>query len=271
MGSSFSGLKNVHANAFRPFAFPAPPPTYGEDLAGLEFVQGDVYRVPIVWNNPKRVKGKTIIFSHGNGCDIGSSDVVFKALEDITVNILMYDYPGYGLCKGLTSQESCYDVILDVYNHVRNTGVDVNDIILMGQSIGTGPTVWLAKELQNDNLSAVVLISPYTSAMGVVSPAAAAVTRTSVYIVGDSMDIFDSYRNIQSVSCPVKIIHGTEDRVINFSHAQELQSVANLQMPLAAIEGAGHNDLWYTHSARITREILMVLRHSRNLRFIWKE
>lgn len=260
MGLSLTTLRD---DAFRPFAFPAPPPTYTENHPGILMIEGDESEIPVLWNNVTRTSGKTIIYSHGNGCDLGSSYVVFDALKPIGVNIISYDYPGYGIHKGIPSQTTCYNTIKSVYEYVISTGVRSSDIVLMGQSIGTGPTTWLASQLPDSEISAVILISPYTSAIGVVSPSSATVTRSSMYIFGGSMDIFDNYTNIQRIECPVKVIHGLSDSLINSDHGLALYGISPNPMPFGSIAGAGHNDLWSTYRHSVIAEIESVVQKSK--------
>ncbi|WRX21779.1 hypothetical protein QQP08_014266 [Theobroma cacao] len=77
-------------------------------------------------------------------------------------------------------------------------GVKEEDVILYGQSVGSGPTLDLATRLPK--LRAVVLHSPISSGLRVMYP------------------------NIDKLpfgSCPVLVIHGTADDVVDWSHVIE--------------------------------------------------
>uniref|UniRef100_A0A804RC07 Alpha/beta-Hydrolases superfamily protein n=1 Tax=Zea mays TaxID=4577 RepID=A0A804RC07_MAIZE len=83
-------------------------------------------------------------------------------------------------------------------------------IILYGQSVGSGPTIDLASRLPD--LRAVVLHSPILSGLRVIYPV-------------KRMFWFDIYKNIDKiglVNCPVLVIHGTSDDVVDCSHGKQL-------------------------------------------------
>ncbi|KZV13677.1 alpha/beta hydrolase domain-containing protein 17B, partial [Dorcoceras hygrometricum] len=83
-------------------------------------------------------------------------------------------------------------------------------VILYGQSVGSGPTLELASRLPR--LRAVVLHSPILSGVRVMYP----VKRTYWF------DIYKNIDKIPLVNCPVLIIHGTADEVVDFSHGKHL-------------------------------------------------
>jgi fermentation-respiration switch protein FrsA (DUF1100 family) len=158
--------------------------------------------------------------------------------------VISYDYPGYGLMQGKTDEQGCYDTIKAVYEHLIDN--KVSNIVLMGQSVGTGPTAWLAKDLCKKKTppQSVVLLSPFRSAVSVISPTLATLSYTSHVVSESTLDIFDSYYHLKSVTCPVQIIAGTNDNVTPYSQACELQRIVNYPLPLVSLEGAGHNDVF---------------------------
>ena len=48
---------------------------------------------------------------------------------------------------------------------------------------------------------------------------------------------------IKKVSCPTFIIHGKKDRLIPFSHSEQLQKIVPKQSHLFGIDEGGHNNL----------------------------
>lgn len=116
---------------------------------------------------------------------------------------------------------------------------------MVGQSVGTGPTSWLAKQLSINKppLKSVVLISPFSSAVSVVSSSLADISYTSHAVSESTLDIFDTYYHLQSVTCRVQIISGTADQITPYSHALKLQGISKNGY-LTTLNGAGHNDVW---------------------------
>lgn len=108
----------------------------------------------------------TFLFSHGNAEILsdyiaGSEPMVHSPIEilsrNLKGNVCMYDYTGYGLTfdEEKPSEEACIENIRYVHKYMTEPknhgglGLDPQNIILMGHSMGTGPTVALAKILDD--------------------------------------------------------------------------------------------------------------------------
>ena len=81
-----------------------------------------------------------------------------------TVNVVIYDYCGYGITTGIPTEQKIYDdldtVLAFTVNHLR---IPLNKIFLWGYSLGSGPTVDLASRY--NNLAGVVLLAPLASVL----------------------------------------------------------------------------------------------------------
>ena len=78
---------------------------------------------------------------------------------------------------------------------------DLSDILLFGRSMGTGPAVKLAA-YYGHQISALVLISPYTSLKNAVKSLFGSLTS---YLVRER---FENIETISKVKSPTLIIHG---------------------------------------------------------------
>lgn len=80
------------------------------------------------------IQNITIIYSHGNAEDLGIAYNFFCALsEELKVNIVGYDYTGYGPKAGTEkpSEHAAYKNIEAVYDYVTKTkGVPEENVIL---------------------------------------------------------------------------------------------------------------------------------------------
>ncbi|RVW27850.1 Protein ABHD17C [Vitis vinifera] len=139
----------------------------------------------------------TLLYSHGNAADIGQMYELFIELSiHLRVNLMGYDYSGYGQSSGKPSEHNTYADIEAAYKCLEESfGAKQEDIILYGQSVGSGPTLDLAARLPR--LRAVVLHSPILSGLRVMYP----VKRTYWF------DIYKNIDKIPLVQCPVLVIH----------------------------------------------------------------
>ncbi|KAL6507289.1 hypothetical protein OROGR_023484 [Orobanche gracilis] len=175
----------------------------------------------------------TVLYSHGNAADLGQMYELFIELSiHLRVNLLGYDYSGYGQSSGKPSEQNSYaDIEAALKCLEENYGTKQEDLILYGQSVGSGPTLDLAA--RSPRLRAVVLHSPILSGVRVMY----AVKRTYW---------FDIYKNIDKmpvVNCPVLIIHGTADEVVDFSHGKQLWELCRQKYEPLWIKGGNHCNL----------------------------
>lgn len=109
---------------------------------------------------------------------------------------------------------------------LKNLGSMKNNILVFGRSLGSGPASFLAAK---KNPGMLVLMSPFTSIKDV---AGSLVGRWSKFAV---KDVFRNKDNMEEVTWPVYILHGEEDSLIPYSHAEELASkwkgVTDLRIP----------------------------------------
>ncbi|XP_021665695.2 uncharacterized protein LOC110654117 isoform X2 [Hevea brasiliensis] len=159
----------------------------------------------------------TLLYSHGNAADLGQLYDLFVQLKiNLRVNIMGYDYSGYGASNGKPSESNTYADIEAVYQCLQTEyGVCQEDIILYGQSVGSGPTLHLAAKLPR--LRGVVLHSAILSGLRVLC-------------------------HVKFTFC-FDIYKGTEDDVVNWLHGNGLWKLAREPYEPLWIKGGGHCNL----------------------------
>ena len=212
--------------------FPAPrPSTYSKDQ--VSFTVADKNKVSIAClhlgetDKPKR----TVIFSHGNGEDLGNLESFLAYFGSDSTEMIAYDYPGYGLSDGKPSEEGCYDAVEAVYDYVLNQ-LDRNPekIIMWGRSLGTGPSLYLSSRRK---VGGLILETPFLSAF-----------RSAT---GITMLPWDRFRNVHytgGVTCPSLVIHGNLDEVVPFRQGREIFRQLPEPKQFFKVECGQHNDLW---------------------------
>jgi len=194
----------------------------------------------------------TFLFSHGNAEDLGMMYGRMKEMARVLgVNVLAYDYTGYGLSSGQPSEEMCYRNIEAAYNYLRiDRNIPSSHIILYGRSLGSGPSCHLAKLTadKGESVAGLILHSPFLSIYRIVMD-------VGFSLVGD---MFRNKDNAQGIRCPVLIIHGTKDEVVPFWHGDELLRSFPTQCraePFWA-DGLGHNSIELHAKIEYTRRIV---------------
>ncbi|XP_057523574.1 uncharacterized protein LOC130803479 [Amaranthus tricolor] len=202
----------------------------GVDVVKLKTRRGnDVVAVYV--KHPKA--SSTLLYSHGNAADLGQMFELFVELSSrLRVNLMGYDYSGYGQSTGKPSESNTYADIDAAYKCLKEQyGVKDEQLILYGQSVGSGPTVDLAA--RTPNLRGVVLHSPILSGVRVLY----SVKKTYWF------DIYKNIDKISQVNCPVLVIHGTSDEVVDCSHGKQLHELCKEKYEPLWLSGGGHCNL----------------------------
>lgn len=163
-------------------------------------------------------------------------------------DVIMIDYRGFGKSTGKMSQESMKHDALYVYDKLKEV-VKEENIIIYGRSLGTGLATKVASM---NNPKMLVLACPYFSMKK-------NVRRYLPFIpLGLVMRYsMPTYKWIKYVDCPIKIIHGTNDKVIKFASSLRLSKMKPNLTKLFPIIGGGHKDLHNFESYHKTlKEIL---------------
>ncbi|CAA7026639.1 unnamed protein product [Microthlaspi erraticum] len=207
----------------------------------------------------------TLLYSHGNAADLGQLFDLFVQLKvNLRVNLMGYDYSGYGASTGKPSEYDTYADIEAVYECLQTEyGVGQEDLILYGQSVGSGPTLHLASKLPR--LRGVVLHSGILSGLRVLCHVK----------FKFCCDIYSNVNKIKKVKSPVLVIHGTEDDVVNWLHGNRLWKLAKEPYEPLWIKGGGHCNLeiypdYIRHLYRFIQDMENTTTKSR-LKKIWLE
>lgn len=194
----------------------------------------NISTIEILYHHQKRNYDKLIIFSHGNAEDLyNCCDFLHALSRDMKVDVICYDYPGYGISTGNPSEKGCYEALETVINNYKKK---YSHIILIGRSLGTGITINYLSKNTNWN-DPVILVSSYKSIPRVAC---------DLPIEGLLYDNkFGSIYKIDKINCPIKFIHGKKDELIHFRHSEDLyDKLKNKKFKPCYVEDADHNNVF---------------------------
>lgn len=226
---AYLGLNAYAALWANDLIFPAPPSSYQEDGTVFRLQAHDGETI-FAYYLPAEASKRLLIYSHGNGEDIGDARPFLQQFSRQGVSALAYEYPGYGTSTGKPSEHGCYAAIEAAFQYATHTlGYEPGQITLYGRSLGSGPSSWLA---ERQAVAGLIFDGAFTSAFRVL---------TEVKLL--PWDKFDNYARLPRIKCPVLLIHGTADRTVPFSHALKNWQILPGSKHKLFVDGAHHGNV----------------------------
>ena len=174
-----------------------------------------------------------LLFSHGNAGNIGDRLDSIAIFRRLGLDVVIYDFGGYGRSSGKPSESRCYDDIRSVWRYlIEDRGAAAEEIVLFGRSLGAGPTCQLATEVSP---AAVILESPFRS---VPEMAHGLYPWLPVRLLARTR--LDNEAKIANIEAPLLVIHSVDDDIIPFAHGERLFELANEPKRFLEIHG-DHN------------------------------
>lgn len=235
---------------------PLPPYVERVEIDGSEQAR---LAALIMRADPADDTGFWVLHLHGNA-DSAFSPLQLQhceRLRSLGLNVLSFDYRGFGQSPGIASEAHIYADAEAAYEELIRRGVPAKRIILWGHSLGSAPAVQLATR---HAAGALVLFGAFTSI-----PDAAAATYPYLpvrWITGIQMN---SLERIHNVHIPVIIAHSTTDSVIPFQEAARLYAAASQPKRLLALNGAsnellgGHVDALYDQLGLLAAQLTALI------------
>ncbi len=175
-----------------------------------------------------------LVWSHGNGGNVANRADVIQALAARGIDVLAYDYRGYGKSEGRPSEPGVYADARAAYDSERARGVAPERIVCFGESLGGAVSIALALERP---CAGVAVVSTFTSLRDVAS-----VHYGPLAVLASGR--FDSLSRLAKLAVPLFVAHGDQDEIVPFALGERLFAVANEPKRFFRATGAAHNDVF---------------------------
>ncbi|PWD98163.1 alpha/beta hydrolase [Marinilabilia rubra] len=186
---------------------------------------------------------KTVLYFGGNGFVIETSYHIITSILKQNVNLLVFNYRGYGTNKGVPSIEGFKNDALAAYDFlVDEKNIDPENILLHGHSMGTFFATYTANKRKSN---ALVLESPITDLEDWSETVLPWFLKPFLKFEADSALLKNSnLQQIKKLDIPVFLITGKDDNITPPRMAEKLfHTSASQKKYLLIIEKGGHNDL----------------------------
>ena len=162
---------------------------------------------------------KTILFLHGNAGSLENRIHKINHFKNMNVNFLIISWRGFSGNKGNPTEGGLYDDARSAIKWLENEGVMKKDIVIYGESLGTGVATEIA---QNNKFAGLILESPFTSMID------AAKNKYPIFPIKFLLkDKYESNKKIKNIKSPILIMHGEIDKIVPFWMGKKMYEIAN--------------------------------------------
>jgi len=186
------------------------------------------------WYVPCEGARGTVLICHGNGGNIGDRLHPISLFHEMGLNVLIFDYRGYGASAGKPSEEGTYQDARAAWQYLvekRNTPPD--KIVVFGRSLGGAVAADLAERVTP---AALILEAAFPSI-----PDMAARLYPYLPIRLLCRYRYNTLARLEHIHCPVLIAHSRDDEMIPFEQGRRLFAAAREPKTFVELTG-NHNE-----------------------------
>jgi fermentation-respiration switch protein FrsA (DUF1100 family) len=187
--------------------------------------------------------GRWLLVCHGNAGNLADAGrpAHYAGLRALGLNLLAFDYRGYGESGGTPSEAGLYRDADAAYRYLRETlSVPPDRIILFGHSLGSAVAVDLAARVPAAGLVVEGALISVTARAQEVYP--------YVPVRWVARSRYASIEQIGRVAAPKLFLHARSDDVVPLAHGRRLFAAAGPPKTFVELAG-GHGDAFEADSA----------------------
>jgi len=222
----------------------APPSSLDLPVQRVEITTEDAVKL-VAWVIPAEPHSSLwLLVCHGNAGNLSEFDrpLHYAGLRQLGLNLLAFDYRGYGESGGAPSEAGLYRDADAAYHYLTNQrGVPASRIVIFGHSLGSAVAIDLASRVRPAGL---IVEGAFTSAT---DRGQELYPYIPVRWIAKSR--FSSIDRISRITVPKLFLHATRDEVIPLAHGRRLYQAAPPPKTFVELQG-GHGDAFDVDSAR---------------------
>jgi uncharacterized protein len=187
-----------------------------------------------------------LVYFYGNAMCLETCGYEFAQFRQLGYNVLIPEYPGYGMSSGWASESGCYEAADAAYHYLTETlHAHPAQIVVAGWSLGAAVAIDLTARRQ---VAGLIVLGAFTNIPEQAHAMLPWIPRAVVRLF--IRERFDNVSKIPQVTCPIFIAHGTEDELVPFAMAERLAQAARPRNPVTflPIGGCSHNGIFEARS-----------------------
>ncbi|MGI9405653.1 MAG: alpha/beta hydrolase [Hyphomicrobiaceae bacterium] len=190
----------------------------------------------VTWQVKPQPGQKTILYFHGNGGMLAGRAGRVNGFKDAGLGVLLMSYRGYSGSTGSPSESANTGDARLMYDTLIARGVQAKDIVVYGESLGTGVATRLARDVE---VGGLILDSPFTSLVD-----RAAELYPFFWVRPFIRDRYPVAELVADIKAPLLVMHGSQDRVIPEPMGRAVFAAAAEPKTLRIFPRGNHVDLY---------------------------
>ncbi|MCF8308050.1 MAG: alpha/beta hydrolase [Bacteroidales bacterium] len=195
------------------------------------------------WHISRPENNKTVLYLGGNGFLMQTAPHIIPNLLDNDVNLLVFNYRGYGNNAGEPTVEGIKKDGMAAYHFLTKVKkIKPENIVLHGHSLGTMVATYIAV---NQPAAGLVMEAPVTDAPDMIDKLVPWFLSVFVsFELDDALKEDSNLERIENVDVPLLFAVGEKDNITPPEMARELYQKAIIEeKQLSVLKNGGHNDL----------------------------
>jgi fermentation-respiration switch protein FrsA (DUF1100 family) len=222
----------------------AAPASLRLPVQRVEFAAADGVKL-VAWSIPAEPPGPWwLLICHGNAGNLSEfgRPAHYAGLRQLGLNLLAFDYRGYGESGGTPSEAGLYRDVDAAYRYLReDRSVPAERIIIFGHSLGSAVAIDLASRVPTAGLIVEGALTSVQDRGQELYP--------YIPVRWIAASRFSSLEKISRVRVPKLFLHAVRDEVIPLAHGRLLYQEAAEPKAFVELQG-GHGDAFEADSAR---------------------
>lgn len=188
----------------------------------------------------------TVIYCYPGGYTLQRSEESFERWRRLGVNVIVPEYPGFGMSDGEPTEEGCYAAAEAAWRYLNSCDdIDREAIFAAGWSVGGGAAVDLASRRP---MRGLIVFGTATRMADVVERLADQkapwkwIPRGVIGLLVSKVRL-DSVSKMPAVGCPVLVVEGAADELVPREMTDRLAAAARTRVTRYTVDGARHGDL----------------------------
>jgi uncharacterized protein len=186
---------------------------------------------------------KTVLFCMGNTGNISGMLLYAKLLAEGGVNVMLFDYQGFGGSTGIATAMSLLSDSLSAFDYLTETrGIAAKNIGVFGVSLGSPLAIAVAVERDAGAVAVEDILLP-TSQIDAMKHLVPDTFANRMAIAGLQTVVLPKVEpmiNVPKLKCPLFLLHGEHDWLLPPAGTVKAANVATVPTRVWIMQGAGH-------------------------------